>query len=207
MPVAAEPWTTSSTTVARTPPAPPPKRQRRVAEDLEGNEPFQTAYAKWERIAARSCMPNYCHARTWRGVQCTRAHEKDSVFCKQHQGDLRRKRELPYGRFDTPILPDQLHLRLHRAAVCDKTGEYRYYSRDKMWEEARKCGVKQVEDLTEDDFTACLAYVDEYFAKHPVQRRERGVEEKKGPRSFADLEDEDRMMYCGSSLKLSLIHI
>ena len=53
-------------------PSPPPStRARRVKEDLEQDPQFQKAYAKWQRVAERAVMPNYCHARTWRGTQCT----------------------------------------------------------------------------------------------------------------------------------------
>ena len=136
----------------------PRKQSRRVAEELEKDPIYQKAYAKWKHVSERPVMPNCCRARTWRGVQCTAQRDKHSEFCRQHQGCLTRKKELPYGRFDASITPEQLHLRLHRAAVCDQTSGFRYYSRDKMWDQAKKIpDVHSVDDLGDDAFMECLA--------------------------------------------------
>ena len=78
-------------------------------------------------------MENLCIARMWRGHQCTRYREKNDVFCRQHA-----RGKLPYGRYDVPIPVEELHRRLHRAAVCDRKQSFKYYSRDKMWEEAKR---------------------------------------------------------------------
>ena len=122
-----------------------------MQEDFAGDDAYQKAYAKWGRLAERAVMPNYCHARTWRGVQCIHQRGKEKELCKQHQTCLEKTRALPFGRFDQPISEDKLHARLHRAAVCEKTATFRYYSRDRMWDHAKRFdGVDSVEDLDED---------------------------------------------------------
>ena len=57
---------------------PPGKKSRRVGADLEHDDAYQKSYAKWKRIAERAVMPNYCCARTWRGVQCSSQREKNT---------------------------------------------------------------------------------------------------------------------------------
>lgn len=187
-------------------PPPPPtaskKEARRVGADLEQDDVFQKSYAKWKRIAQHALMPNYCCARTWRGVQCSSQREKNQDFCKQHQGCLNRKKELPYGRFDQPIHGDVLHLRLYRAAVCDKKDSFKYYSRDKMWGDAKKFQhINAVEELEEDEFMECLPDVNEYFAKNQKQRDNDGIFPHMGRQSFADRENPVRMLYAGSTLR------
>ena len=116
-------------------------------------------------------MPNYCNARTWRGLQCSSQRSKDPTLCKQHQRSLEQKSELPYGLYTAPITENDPHARLHRAAVCDKTTTLRYYSRDRMWGEAKKfTHINAVEDLGEDEFWECLLYVNEYYSKNKTFR-------------------------------------
>ena len=146
-------------------------------------------------------MPNFCHARTWRGIQCSSHRSKHGDLCPQHQRCLDRKRELPFGLYTSFIDEKDLHARLHRAATCDERTNLYWYSRHKMWDEAKEFPYAHtVEDLTEDDFMQCLVYVHDYYAKNPRQRGSDGIEKGKGPRSFEDKDDATRMLYCGATL-------
>ena len=98
-------------------------------------------------------MPNYCAARTWRGVQCNKLRAKNEVFCALHTKCMASAQGLPYGRYDKRIHPNILQQYLHRAAVCEKAVGFKYYSRDRMWDEAKKFAyANSVEDFHEDDF-------------------------------------------------------
>ena len=122
---------------------------------------------------------------------------KNRDFCPQHE---RQSTRLPHGRYDSYLAPEELAKRLHRAATCDQATDYQYYSRPKMWEEAATYGVDNVEDLTDEQYDACLRVVHDYYRKNPVVRHNWGLEEYAGPRNVSERHTE-------KALYLSLIHI
>ena len=128
---------------------------------MEDDEAYKKTYAKWQRRAQLPVMPNFCHARTWKGCQCEKPRSKDSQLCSMHRGQLNKTKALKFGVYGTDTMrPEQLHARLRRAAVCDSaTKAFRYYSRDRMWEGAKKLQKTCVEDLDEDDFLECLSLI------------------------------------------------
>ena len=174
-------------------------RRRLATEDRSSDAGYARAFAKWKAVSERPVMPNYCHARTWRGVQCSQLRHRASFFCSQHTRVQNSGRALQYGRYDVPLHAEVLGKCLHRAAVCDQTENFRFYSRERMWDEAAKHGVNAVEELSDEMYTECLCNVNEYYGKNPAQwKTVQSLTPGAGPRSVEDRHDHERAFYCGT---------
>ena len=175
--------------------APPPKKQRRCsASDLATDSGFLDARTKWAALATKPLRPNYCRARTWRGVQCEKAKQKNSEYCFIHTPKASQN-VLPYGIYDPSVPPEHIAKLIDRAAVCEQNQGLQYYSRDRMWFEAKKHDVACVEELSDADMTLCLAAVNDYYKMYSAKRHEHGV------MRFSEFKIVPDLMYVGSSVR------
>ena len=161
------------------------------------SDEFAANLEKFRRLAKREVDERFCVARTWKGLQCERKRVLPSQFCTEH-GKKAAVGFLKYGRCDTCMEPEKLERLLRNAAKNDQTKPCKYYSRLHMWHYASKCGVDNIEDLTDEDFTICLNRTDTYLRTHPEVRTSWKLEEHKGPTTVDERSDSSKVNYCGA---------
>ena len=68
-----------------------------------------------------------------------------------------------------------------------RTQGFQYYTRVDMWTHAAKYAhVQNLDDLTSEEFEACLAEVDQYYHRYPARRFDWQIQKSKGPESVGE---------------------
>ena len=113
--------------------------------------------------------------------QCARPPGKDgSIFCCQHA------KTQPQGTMlGTPEPAVEAKLASVASAVRRRSKGYRWYSRLKLWDEAKLLG-KMPAHLSDEELDRCLHAIDRYFAMNPAVRNTWKLEEYRGPQSASE---------------------
>jgi len=138
-----------------------------------------------------------CLARTWNagaGRQCARKPAAGKQFCAQHEKTGTLKHGTVVGTIEPAVQQK------YDKAASHKLGAkgFKWYSRVKLWDEARLMGKTTVASLTDDEFQRALYNIDLCFKKHASYIGQWRLREKAGPQSSADRHDPLLLNYLGS---------
>ena len=122
--------------------------------------------------APRSVVPHFdydrtrCEALVWvaQGIAMRQCHhpKKHGDRCGIH------RTKAPHGTVFQPLSTKvEESKRLPKQAIQRRQG-FKWYSRVTLWQVAKNDFKKQVEQLTDQEFEACLERVNAYFRMHPA---------------------------------------
>ena len=139
--------------------------------------------------------PSRCLARVWNageGRQCKgQPLGSGGVYCGRHA------KNLPHGTVVGEVEPT-IQAKFARAQQRKTFGERekRWYSRLKLWDEARTLG-KLPADFTDEEFERALWNIHRYFAVNPAVVHGWRLQPYRGPQTADDRHDATKVDYLG----------